>query len=293
MKYEAGDLREDTRVEADPERPGRFYADISNAWNILYVFGGTTMATAVSAARAARSQPSFDLLSATGTFLAPVKAGKLTLDTRILRSGKGSEQISVELAQAAHAEPVGAQADGSAKPALHLVASFGPKRPNDITVVDVAFPDAPDPESIPEHIPKPGSSMLMIPYYHSVETRVVTKASSASSENGARWLGWLRFKKTPRQPDGLLDPLAYVAACDMVAPALRMARGRAAAPQMVVSLEISLHFYEQTDSEWLLQDAHIYHAGGGYLSGVVNLWDRRQRLVGHALQRAVLRPRAF
>jgi acyl-CoA thioesterase len=75
--------------------------------------------------------------------------------------------------------------------------------------------------------------------------------------------------------------------------ALRIARGRGATPQMVVSLEISLHFYQTTDSEWLLQDAHIYQAGGGYVSGRVNLWDQRQRLVAHALQRGVLRERAF
>jgi acyl-CoA thioesterase len=282
MTYEPGDLRDDTRVEADPVRPGRFHANLSNAWNIMYVFGGTTMATAVSAARAALSQPSFQLLSATGTFLAPVRAGKLTLDTRTLRSGKGSEQICVDLAEAA--------AD---KPALHLVASFGPTRATDAELVDVRFPDAPDPETIPEHVPKPGSSMLLIPYYHSVETRVVTRASSKDDGAGSRWLGWLRFKKTPRCADGQLDPLAYVAACDMIGPALRMARGRGASPQLVVSLEISLHFYERTDSEWLLQDAHIYQAGGGYVSGIVHLWDQRQRLVGHALQRAVLRPRAF
>ncbi|HEX6242057.1 MAG TPA: hypothetical protein VFZ61_14205, partial [Polyangiales bacterium] len=66
-----------------------------------------------------------------------------------------------------------------------------------------------------------------------------------------------------------------------------------ASPQLVVSLEINVHFYEHTDSEWLLQDAHIYQAGDGYVSGSVRLWDQRRRLVAHALQRAVLRARAF
>ena len=282
MTYQAGDLLEDTSVSRDPEHPQRWHGDISNAWNILYVFGGTTMATAVSAARAALTQPSFELLSATGTFLAPLSAGKIALETRTLRAGKGSETISVDLAGA-----------DTGKPALHLVASFGPTRPNDTALLDVPYPGAPDPETIPEHVPKPGSSMLLIPYYHSVETRVVTKASDSDPAHGARWQGWLRFKKTPRRADGQLDPLAYVAACDMIGPALRMGRGRGATPQLVVTLEISLHFYQATDSEWLLQDAHIYQAGNGYVSGSVNLWDQRQRLVAHALQRAVLRERAF
>ena len=60
-----------------------------------------------------------------------------------------------------------------------------------------------------------------------------------------------------------------------------------------VSLEITLHFFARTDSEWLLQDARIYQAGDGYVRGAVNLWDERERLVAYALQRAVLRPRAF
>ena len=281
MTFEAGDLLADTRVEPTGQAEGCFEATISPAWNILYVFGGVTMATAVSAARAALSQPHFDLLSATGSFLSPVRAGRVSLKTRTLRAGKGSEQICVDMAEG-----------NSDADALHLVASFGPKRSNDAPVVGVAFPDAPPPESIPEHIPKPGSSMLLLPYYHSVETRVVTKAREADPKD-ARWLGWLRFKKTPRSADGLLDPLAYVAACDMIGPALRIARGRGATPQLVVSLEISLHFFERTDSEWLLQDAHIQRAADGYVSGIVHLWDQQRRLVGHALQRAVLRPQAF
>ena len=240
MKYEPADLREDTRVVADadhpaePGRPQRWYANISPAWNIMYVFGGTTMAAAVSAARAARTQPGFELLSASGTFRSPIKPGRVALDTRVLRAGKGAEQISVDLS------------DADEKPALHLVASFGPTRPSDTELVDVRCPDVPDPEAIPEHVPKPGSAMLMIPYYHNVETRVVTKASRVAADHGARWCGWHRFKVAPRMADGNIDPIAYVAACDMIAPALRVGRGRGATPQLVVSLEINLHFYQPT-----------------------------------------------
>jgi acyl-CoA thioesterase len=292
MTYKPGDLLEDTRVEAIPERPGRLRANLSNAWNVVYVFGGTTMALAVSAARAALSQPQFDLLSATCTFLSPVSAGAIELETRTLRRGKGSEQIAVDLYEGAKEGP-----------SVHLVASFGPKRESELTHVAAPFPGAIKPAEIPEFIPRPGASMLLMPYYHSVETRVVP--SPAEAHGSAReqdqagapretpWLGWLRFKNTPRTQTGELDPLAYVAACDMIAPALREVRGKKAAPVLVVSLEITLHFFARTDSEWLLQDARIYQASDGYVTGAVNLWDERQRLVAYALQRAVLRPRAF
>jgi acyl-CoA thioesterase len=283
MTYKPGDLLVDTRVEPIPDRPGRLRANVSNAWNVLYVFGGTTMALAVSAARAARSQPDFELLSASCTFLSPVKAGPLELETRTLRSGKGSEQIAVELFVAEQDTP-----------SLHLVASFGPKRASEVAIVDLPFPTTLKPQDIPEFVPKPGASMLLMPYYHSVETRVVPRQSEDTKRgSGTHWLGWQRFKNTPRAQDGSLDPLAYVAACDMIAPALREVRGKKAAPMLVVSLDITLHFYARTDSEWLLQDGRIYQAGDGYVSGIVNLWDEQERLVGHALQRAVLRPRAF
>jgi acyl-CoA thioesterase len=283
MTYQPGDLIEDTRVTALAERPGHFSAQLSNAWNVLYVFGGTTMALGVSAARAALSQSDFALLSTTCTFLSPVKAGAITLTTRTLRKGKGSEQIAVDLFEA-----------GNDAPSLHLVASFGPKREADVAIVDPPFPAASKPTDIPEFVPRPGSSMLMIPYYHSVETRVVPRADEhVKPAGGSHWLGWLRFKNTPRAQNGQLDPLAYVAACDMIAPALREVRGKKAAPMLVVSLEITLHFYAPTSSEWLLQDARIHQAGNGYVSGSVNLWDEQERLLGHALQRAVLRPRAF
>ena len=282
MKYEPGDLLEDTRVHRDPVQPHRLRATISPAWNILYAFGGVTMATAVNAARACVSQPGFELLTATATFLSPVKAGTLLMNVRTLRKGKGSEQLTVELHEGEKPEP-----------SLHLITSFGPKRESDTALVDLAAPDVPQPDEIPAHMPRGGSAMLMLPYYHSVETRVVPAVEQPGPANQARWRGWLRFVKTPRLADGSLDPIAYVPACDMIGPALRVARGRGAASQMVISLEISLHFYARTDSEWLLQDAQIYQAADGYASGVVHLWDQHKRLVGHALQRAVLRPRAF
>jgi acyl-CoA thioesterase len=293
MTYQPGDLLEDTRVEPVPDHPGRYRATISNAWNIMYVFGGVTMATALSAARAALAQPDFEPLIATGTFLSPLHAGSVMLDVRSLRRGKGAEQLAVEL-----------RADGSDGPALHLVSSFGPRRESEIRALDLSFPDVPPPESIPAHVPRPGASMLLLPYYHSIETRVPPAAEHAAEAvagalytEGAsprsRWAGWQRFRKTPRLADGSLDPLAYVLASDSIGPALRVLRGRGAPPVMMISLEISLHFFERTDSEWLLQDVQIYRAADGYVSGIVHLWDERKRLVGHALQRALLRPRAF
>src|SRR5262245_3906879 len=135
MSYPPGQLLEDTRVVKDASTPGRYLATITPHWNILYAFGGVTMAAAVSAARAALSQPSFELLTTSCTFLTPVQAGPVTLDVRTLRAGKGSEQLAVDLYQ------------GGTEPALHLVASFGPRRDeHGGGFVDLRCPEVPQPE---------------------------------------------------------------------------------------------------------------------------------------------------
>lgn len=289
-----GDLLRDTRVSLDssfmPASSGapsrRFTAHIPDSWNILYAFGGVTMATAVRAAREALSQPSFDLLSATATFLSPVKAGPASIDVRTLRSGKGSEQMAVDL-----------RGEGSAEQSdLHVAVSFGPQRPSDTRIQDPEYPRVTRPEDTHPPAPPPDYPMLKLPYHRSVEIKSCNDRMpwDMSWDGGkARWVGWFRFVNTPRLSDGTLDPIAYIPPCDMIGPALLQARGPKATPTMVVSLEISVHFLQKTQSEWLLQDTQCYHAGDGYASGMVHLWDEQGVLVAHAIQRAVMRPRFF
>jgi acyl-CoA thioesterase len=281
MTLPPGDLA-DSRITPDGHVPGRFRAALSPSWNILYAFGGATMATAIQAARAKLSQPSFALLSAQCTYLAPVQSGELVLDARTLRSGKGAEQIAVDLLQAE-----------SGASHLHLVASFGPARDTDTDFTELACPDVPDPEALPSMEARAGSRMAMLPYTHSIEARPITEDAHAGSRAPAAWRGWYRLRNSPHLPSGELDPAAYACAADMIGPALRMARGRGAPPIMLVSLEIGLHVLQSTRSDWLLQDTQILHAGNGYVSGIVHLWDEQRRLVAHALQRAVIRPRTF
>ena len=52
------DLRDDTTLTADPDRPGRFHANIPDAWKVVYIFGGVSMYAALRAMeRAARPRP--------------------------------------------------------------------------------------------------------------------------------------------------------------------------------------------------------------------------------------------
>jgi len=106
----------------------------------------------------------------------------------------------------------------------------------------------------------------------------------------AHWMAWHRLRNNPRLADGSLDPLAYVPAADLIGPAVRQAMGPRVKFSMVISLEICLHIFARTDSEWLLQDSHASQARDGYVSGRVDLWDERGQLVAQATQLATIKP---
>jgi acyl-CoA thioesterase len=281
MQYEIGDFALDTALTPDAEQAGRFRGKLSNNWNVLYVFGGITMAVAVNAARQALQNREFELLNATANFLSPIRAGELKLDTRVLRAGKGGEQIAVDMRG-----PSSEQTD------LHALCTFGPRRSSD-ALLDVQFPSVPPPDEVVRPKPPAGFGIARLPFNYSVETRPVSGNLPWDGEwsaGPARWMAWHRLRKNPRLADGTLDPLAYVPAVDMIGPALRQGTGPKAKLALVISLEINMHFFARTSSEWLLQDTHVMHAGDGYVSGTVHLWDERGALVAFALQRALLRP---
>jgi acyl-CoA thioesterase-2 len=286
MAFEAGDFRADTTVRADPSRPGRYLATLSPHWNIMYVFGGLTMATAVSAARAALRQPSFELLTATAQYIAPVSAGPLTLDVRTLRAGRGAEQLLVELR-------AGEPRDDDSPPDLFVMCTFGPRRANDTRFVGLEFPDVPKPAQVKRAEAPPGSVFGRLAYNSSVDQRPVIGNLSWETDwepGPARWTAWHRLYNTPWLEDGTVDPLAYVLAGDMLGPAVRQGQGGKAPLTMMISLEICVHVFARTRGEWLLQDARALQAGDGYASGRVDLWDEQGQLIAQATQRAMMRP---
>jgi hypothetical protein len=43
------DIRADTALTEDPERAGRFQANIPDGWKVVYIFGGVSMDAALRA----------------------------------------------------------------------------------------------------------------------------------------------------------------------------------------------------------------------------------------------------
>ena len=91
------DLRADTTLTADPERAGRYHADIPEGWKVAYVFGGVSMYTALRAMQEALDRPEMPLVTANAIFLAPVPPGPLEIDVEVLRDGRNASQVAADV----------------------------------------------------------------------------------------------------------------------------------------------------------------------------------------------------
>ena len=289
-----GDLLVDIDAVADPSAPARWTLDLSPAWNVFYVFGGTTMAATLRAAERTAGRDDLHLLTASATFCSPVAAGPVSFQGRVLRDGRSAAQVTAEL----HPGPV-----PGPDPAIHLAAVFGDRRAIHVDYVDLTFPDdvappgdLPDLQSVGEAPGEGDNPFPPIAFHRQIDWRPAVGQSPASRDwrpGPARYAAWMRFRRAPRRPDGTLDPVALAVPGDSLGGAVWQRLGPFGPdnpPFLVLSLEITLHVLADTDSSWILQHVRCHHARDGYAVGTTELWDERRRLVGLAIQRARLRP---
>src|SRR5256714_6424291 len=133
-------LRADTTLTPDGARPGRFHADLPDAWKVVYVFGGVSMYTALRAMQEALDRSDLDLVTANAIFLAPVPPGPITIDVDVLRDGRRASQVAADL-----------RVDGADRPALRVHGVFGAAHDTDLAHQEVRFPEVP----LPAHAPLP------------------------------------------------------------------------------------------------------------------------------------------
>src|SRR5205085_3851133 len=92
-----GDLALDTTVTADPSRPGRFRATLSQEWEIWGPNGGYLAALALRAAGAASAQPRPASFSC--TYLAVASFDEVTIDVETRKAAKRAECLHVRMHQ--------------------------------------------------------------------------------------------------------------------------------------------------------------------------------------------------
>jgi acyl-CoA thioesterase len=269
------DIRADTALTPDATRPGRFHADIPDAWKIQYLFGGVSMYAALRAMEEQLARPELELVTANAIFLAPVPPGPIEVDVDVLRNGRRAAQVAADL-----------HVPGGNTPALRLHGVFGVAHDTDLRHDEIVFPEVSLPADTPEPPPPlEDSPWGVINFHEQTEWRPV---SPLDDPGKGHFMAWVRLI------EGEPHRLSLAVHGDVLGPAV----GRALGPRersghfLVLSLEIGIRFIATPVTSWVLQDIEAWHVGDGYATGPARLWDESGRLCAIATQTAHLAHRA-
>lgn len=84
---------------------------------------------------------------------------------------------------------------------------------------------------------------------------------------------WYRFAEPPLRPGGHLDPLAYLVLCDTMIGSVTERMGSGLPRWLAPSADLTVHLLGETRTEWILARNRAKHAGDGYVSLEIELWD--------------------
>lgn len=272
----------DLAVHPNGGQPGRFRAQLSDAWMLVVVpQGGVVAALAMRAMEAALDDASQRLRTMSVVFAGQVAAGDVEIDVTVLRRGRSMSQLTATVR------------NPGADSGLTAVAVFGAER-RGFSFVDVAPPDVPSPHrasSIRDGVPD-GVDFTFdrppMPFWDSViEARpVIGRAPWEPFENGpAETAEWYRFDDPPLTPDGALDPVGTIVMCDTMPGSVWQKVGPDEGTWFGPSVDYTIHLFGPAPPSWLLAHQHARWADDGYASIELTLWDVERRLpVAYATQ---------
>ncbi|MGE5292904.1 MAG: acyl-CoA thioesterase [Micromonosporaceae bacterium] len=264
--------------------PGRRRTVVSEEWNCPFVpHGGIVTAITAAAMTAELNLPSQQLRSVTAVFAGPVTPGPAEVGVTVLRRGTSVSQLLATLCSAG--EEAGVTA----------LAAFGGRRPG-FEFTDLTPPEAPPPSQCRSFRdpPPPAAAYrtadsdadIHFSFWDRVEGRIVRGHAPwdtyvpVTSER----VCWYRFDEPPIRDDGSLDPLALVALCDTMPGAVAERMGPNQPAWYPPSVDLTVHLLGETRSEWILARNRARHAGGGYASTEIELWDPGGDLLAYGTQ---------
>lgn len=271
-----------TQVETVPDARGRYRANLSTAWDApVHPSGGLVSALALRAMQAELDHPRQRLRTFSTLFVSTVTSGPLEIAVERLRDGKRMSQLRAEVRNPGRPE-VG-----------HVTsAAFGESRPG-VAFSYSAAPEVGPPGDYPLPAdPPPGAPVFRARFFENLETRRVRLFHSFEKdwEGGrAEAIRWVRYRVPPRLEDGRLDPLSLIAVADTMPSAVAQYLGPGAAFFHAPSVDLNMHFFADTDQDWLLARTVGHWAGDGYASAEITLWDAARRPLAVATQVMLLR----
>jgi acyl-CoA thioesterase len=275
------DLATDTAVTRLRVAPGWYTANVPSAWNFRTPSGGVLMTVAMRAMQEELGDPGLRPISANTHFCSPVPAGPLEVRVEVLRHGGAAAQLRAQLSSTSMPGP-----------GLEVSATFGRDR-DGIDLIDTEPPEVLPPDEAPELEMLIGTVRDSRPaIFANFDTRLVLGAPWWESDwtpGPAQLARWFRYKVPQRRTDGSLDPFALPPIADTMPPALMQKLGPNHEPFHAPSLDLTVHFLEDTDAEWLLVNVHARRARAGYATASAEIWDDRRRVLAFATPTMMLR----
>lgn len=277
------DLAADTAVKPLLSTPGLYTADLPDSWDFTGPSGGVLMTAALRAMQAQLDDAGLRPLSATGVFCAPVSPGPLEIRVEVLRAGGTAAQVRASLASVARPGP-----------GLEMLATFARGRSGP-DMQGVGFPRVPmpeDAEDISEELCRPVGALRSMRFFRNLEVRLAlghrwwTPDRQPGPAHCARWF---RYRKPQRDRRGMLDPFAIPPLTDTMPAAVWQALGPEQPLMHAPSLDLTVHFVEDTGAEWLLASALARRARRGHATAEIEIWSQDRRLVAYGTQTMTFR----
>jgi acyl-CoA thioesterase len=273
---------EDLDVTADPDRPGRHTAVIDPRWMLVVVPQGGAVAVVAARAMAAElGDPAQSLRSTTVVFAGQVAVGPVEIDVAVLRRGRSMSQLTATVR------------NPGAAAGLTAVAVFGaPRRGFDFT--ELVMPDAPPAEELrgyrdplPEGVEFEFGRDLLPFWQDTLECRpALARPPWEPFEEGPAEIAlWYRLDEPPLLDDGRLDPLVALVLCDTMPGAVSQKLPAGDDLWFGPSADLTVYLFGAPHPGWLLAHNRARHAGDGYASVDLALWDPVDgKLVAYATQ---------
>ncbi len=251
------------------ESTGIYHAEIDESWVLRPMpQGGVTTAIALAAMAAELDHPEQVLRSMHTMFVAQVPHGPVEVAVEVLRKGRSVSHLRADV-----------RSPGAERG--HLVtAAFGAERCG-FDFTDIAPPlDVPKPRDCPSFRDNPPedweAAFEPMPFWtERVEGRPALGDAPWTDyvPDRAERANWYRFDDAPIRDDGTLDPFSFAILVDSMPGAVSQKLGPGQPPWFAPSVDLTLHVLDDCRSAWVLAHCTARHAGGGYASADMTLWD--------------------
>jgi acyl-CoA thioesterase len=245
---------------------GKYSGEIQPGWDIMgNANGGYLLAIAARAAALTAKTP--DPVSVTAHYLRPGKAGPVSIETDLLRSGRRFSVVRSTLV--------------AEQTLVAVLGTYGTLEPSDsVERLESGPPDMPPPEECTPIVP---TETFPPPFMGRVEIRLdPTDSLFASGIPSGRphIQGWFRLRD-----DEPLDTMALLVAVDAFPPTIFNANLPIA---WTPTLELTAHIRARPLPGWLRCAFTTRFITGGFLEEDGELWDESGRLVAQSRQLALI-----